>query len=395
VLLLLPSGVQIKQQHAVPSFFGSAIDYNNNSILLANSRTFVVYNYLTGQTKPLGSDNIFDDSLYNVDSLSLSSDKQFIVFHSLQPPVGSYLYSLVQSAQGQNTGYLGYWFVYDIQSQQYMLLPGNTIKAVAYGNEVYGLSIDTNGQESITAYKDNGLSQISSINVPGTSSFYPVSGGYLLNRPNNQVLFTNNGIVVQKLYSSSVIIGVSSDGNDAIGTINSGNSSSLAVFNFRSSSYRIVAKNINSNPVWSSITNQALYLTNLTGSSTGQLNLYSLSSNKTSLLKLSNELNTSVTPILPVGQNDAVVSLNRSSFLLIGNNLSNVKIPSGNYSRIINVGGQSISIVYSQQNNALMINALNNAQLDVAGQQNAIYSQLQNDGYNPYLISILNANNFR
>jgi hypothetical protein len=130
-------------------------------------------------------------------------------------------------------------------------------------------------------------------------------------------------------------------------------------------------------------------LTNPTNGNSGQLNSFSLSNSKTTTWKFIGKLNANVTPLMPLNQNAALVSQKRNSFFLAGNGLSNVKIPSNNYSKTLQVDGQSVSIGYSSQNSALIVNELNNNELNSTNQQAAIYQQLRIDRYNPYLINIM------
>lgn len=389
LLLFARPSMTINQEMAVPSFFSSAISYNNNSLLIANGRTFVVYNYTNGRTRLLGPDNIYDYSLDDIDSLSLSSNKQFIVFHSQSVPTGSLLSQQVQAQGATSNSYFGNWFIYNTQNQQFQLLPTNVIQATAFGGSVDALSINTSGQELITTYKDNGLSQVSSINIPNVSSFFPVNGGFLLEKPNNQVMFTTNGIFAQNLYSSMVVGGISSDGNTAIGTMSSNGKNSLAVLDFKSSSYRIVASNISQQAVWSQTLNQALYLTSQSTSTDGQLNSFNLNDNKTTVWQLNRKINLNVTPITPLGNYAALVEQSKSSYFLLGNSLSNVKVPSNNYSRTINTNGQSATMQYSSLSSTLTVYDSNSNELNSNSQQLAIYLQLRKDGYNPYLIKIM------
>ena len=371
----------VLKNYSIPSYMSSAIPFSNNTIVFSNGRSFVLYNYLKGTTSLLSPDNLQFGGLSNLDSLDLSANKKFILFHSNSPNNNGVL-GVQLKKDGISNSFFGNWWVYNISSQTFSPLSTNVIIAKMSGNTVYTLS-NNNGVESISSYNPQNLNQISSVNVSYVSNFFPVRGGYLLQTPNNKVLFTNNGIVTQQLYSSTILDGVSANGQEAIGVFAQNGSQQLELLNIHTSVMNLIANNIIGQADWSSKLNEGFYYTNSTNSSGKNLTLnsYNLSLNKTIPLSLRENMGSTI--LKPLGNNRAIISQSQGNDFIIGKSLKSILLPKASYNKTIYINSQPIFISYSSQGIMYV-----NSTTYFPNEKNILYNQLTKDGFNPYLISI-------
>lgn len=306
----------ITQQYTFPSSFMESAAYSNNTIVYSDTKELVEYSYDTGSVQNLTS----DVGLNAIDTISVSPNNNYIVFHDQEVSQSGSL-AVMLSALGLNPSGT-YWWLYNTQthslkpiSQQGVLL------AKVDNNNLYTLSVNANSEsEYITTYNANGLQQRSTISVSGSSDFYPVSGGFLLQSPENEIIFTSNGTVSQELFKSSTIIGVSSDGHSVLMTTSVNGSHVLNLGNLSNNAVTTVTTNLSGAPVWSQ-SGIALY-----GSTDGNLYTYSLATNKSTEWNLGS--NTSINPTtiklnLLLGPTTAVVSDQHSNIYIIGTGIAN------------------------------------------------------------------------
>jgi hypothetical protein len=377
----------ITQGLTVPSFFSDSAYYGNNSIIFSNGRAFVKYNYTTGQSSILGSDS---SQLYlnNIDSISLSPDNNFILFHDPIAPSGSVLSSDLQ--QQNLNQYQDYWWVYDISSGTFSPLPAGTLMAKFSGNEVYGL-VGGNGNgnnETITTYFDNNLSKVRSVTIPGSSNFFVANGGLVLQEPNNNILFTNNGVINTLLLTSTTLVGTSSDGSKAIGTETINGVENLCIVNLVKGSSKVVATNIIGTPSWSG-TDLVAYVTKNSKTNAQEIKIYNIDNNKTVYLNLANNINISNGNVLQAvnvfSRDSLLMSNSKSGYFLIGNGLASIKTPPAGYYSYFEVAGNPITIKYDSTNNNFLV-TLNLS--DISQEQPDVYQEISAAGYDPNLTDI-------
>jgi hypothetical protein len=383
--LLVPKGTNISGVYSISTGLGSAEPYGNNSLVFANNRSFVSYNYVTGKATSLGSDNLQDNDLSSVSSIYTTANLNYILFYASVPSGGT-LYNLL-SAYGYGTSSAqGSWWVYSVNSQKYQPLPPDVILAEISGNNIYALSNSSSG-EAITTYSPSSLSQTNSINVSGVSNFFATKNGYLLEDTNNDVSYTKNGTVTQSINKSSLVTGVSSNEQQAILIENSNTLVELNLNNFSTST---ISSDVVDQPIWSSASNSAMYFggSNKDSSSSWKLNTYSLPTKKKTtwiFTKPNANFASGITLNTVLGSTSAIVSQGKGNYYLVGNRLKAISTPGNNYNKSLTVDGSPVTISYSSISSSVVVEAQTYNQ----DTQTAVYAQLEKDGFNPYLLNII------
>lgn len=313
-LLNRPNYLSIGQIYPVPGNFNSATAYGDSSIVFSDNNALVEYDYATARYESISP----SDGLAAIDSLQVSTNKQFFLFHQTVTPPSSQL-STILSHYGYSYSPFGYWWLYDSSQQQFTPLPDNVLIAKIVGSEVYTLSSSSSG-ESITTYSASGLRSQAIISVEGVNNFFPVAGGFLLQTPTNSVLFTSNGTVTRSVYKSTVIYGVLGGGNEVIGVVQNKTSHDLELLNFQTNAAKTISDTVIGQPVWSPILNTLLYASGQINQ-TVQLNSYDFGTQQT-YQWVTNPAWGSLSPSILVGQGAAIVTKSSDNYFLIGNNLT-------------------------------------------------------------------------
>ncbi|MGH7195724.1 MAG: hypothetical protein ACREGA_03000 [Candidatus Saccharimonadales bacterium] len=380
-----PAEHTVSQKFAVPPSLAQAINYDQNSLLISNGRSFVVYNYISGKTQLLSPDST-NNYLSGIDSLSISTDKQYLVFHQTTAVSGGALYNILQQNGLDSSSPFGYWWLYSVKNQNFRPLDQTILQAKIGGQTIYGLAAG-NGGETITAYSPAGLQKILTTNVPGSSNFFPLQKGFLLQSPDGKALLNSGGAVNQTLAQNTTVVGVLPSQMLAVGVVKNQTNRQLETINLKTDSTKIIAGNIQNSPAWL----QSGAVIYITSSKTGQpptFYQYNLASGQSVQLNFSQALgNTaaaSLNPIAMVGQATAVVQNTSNNYYLIGNQLAKIK-PPANYSSNVSVAGQSLNLSYSPPQNAFVIAGINGS---ASAELKAVNHQLLQAGYNPYLFTI-------
>jgi hypothetical protein len=390
VVLSHVAGPGAQPKTSIPNSFATATSYDNSRLVLSNGRSFIAYNYQTGATALLSPDSLVS-GLGGIVSLSASADKNYLLFQDPSAASQGVLYSQLV-ANGLDPG-ASYWWVYTVATQQFSPLPSST-QVARFGtasDTVDALSPSEDGAEStINVYDTRNLGILHSFNVPGSSTFYPVAGGYLLQLSDQKVVLTSDGVVNRVVSPGLTLIGSNGRGTVAVATSSQNKgASSLVLIDGSSGSTKVVADNLLGIPAIDGVGSTVLYSTGLVASHKyQQFHLLRLDSRAISSwqLEINNSLpNAFLTPVegLPSGQ--AIVSDALGNYYLTGSGLAAIKAMPQTYVRSIASQGQYISLAYKPSTgkfNAILPDGSGSQQ------QTAVYSQLQSDGYKYPLLMV-------
>ena len=301
--------------YPVSASFASAIAYGNNAVVFSNGQRLETYNYATGQTKALSPDNLGLDS---IDTVSVSPDDNYILFHDETLDPGGGLAAQLQ-AQGLDPS-LDYWWLYNVAKQTFSSLPQGLLLAKLNGTTVYAIGGSASG-EVLNSYSISNLQQVNTMSIPGSSTFFVTPSGFLLESPDNNVLFTKDGVVNTVLFKSTVLVGTTSDGSSALAVMTQNGVRKLISINLSTNTTKTIASNVVDLPVWLG-SGMALYL-----GSDQQIYYYDFATQKNSLWQPAVRTNIvkskSLSLVGLVGPYAAIVN-NSSGYYLIGNNLAPV-----------------------------------------------------------------------
>lgn len=377
-----PKTITLSQGYGAPPGFSNVVSYGNGNVVFTNGRSIASYNVHSGKTKLLSPD-LAPSNLSDVTALYGSADQHYFVFREAAPLQGSILYQQLSRAGLDTTS--SYWWLYNGINQSFHLLPTSVVLAKFSGNELYTLN-SSNASDSLAAYDPADLKIESSTDVPDCSDFFSLPGGYLLQTTGNKAVFTTNGIVNQTLANSFSVVGVSSDGQTIVGVVPSGNNQNLVALNVKSLSTKTIDSDISGSVAWAP-GGLMLYARNQGPADHSAISYYTydLSTNRKVIWDISQLYSHSLTPSALIDTTTAIVSDPSGDNLLIGQSLAAVKLPPDTYRRTLAIGDQQV-VVQASQSGVLLAPLTSDA---TAAKQKALYVQLQEEGYNPDLLSII------
>ena len=306
--------VNASQRYTVSRLFASATAFGTDSAVFSNGQELATYNYTDGQAKPLSS----DVGLNYIDSVSVSPNDQYVVFHDQYVTQSGTLASQLRVGGLDPT--LDYWWVFNVQKQTYQPLPQNVLITKVDNDHVYALAYNSSSGEVITTYQIANLQKIATISIPGSTNFFATQNGFLLQATGNKVLLTKDGVVNKQLFTSAVLVGVSADGQTAVAVRTQNGTQSLEDVNLQSNVSTTVASKLAGAPAWLN-SGVALYLT-----SDGKLSSYNTTTNKAYTWRLSDSLNPTSTKLVGLlGSSAALINDSSGNYYLIGNNLAPTK----------------------------------------------------------------------
>lgn len=372
------SSYDVTQYYGVPRIYQAATAYSPRTMVFSNNRSFVTYNYVTGATHLLSPDST-TSGLLNIDSLSVSQNKDYLLFHDMEANPGGSLYNvLVQQGLSTTTPY---WWIYSTASQTFKPVPGSPIIAKFNGNNLMDLENDQ-GQEKIVSYQLPSFTTGASIAVSSSDNYYPSSQGLLLHTVDNSILKATSNSVASTIFKNTDIIGVRSQEDTAIGLYGQGSAAQLTLLNLKSQTNKTIASDFVGQPAWSS---QGVVLYTSTQSPT-VLASYNYLTNKTTPWVFTSNLSAfsqaNLTLNAAFGGNTAIVSANPLTTFLIGSDLHPVEPPTTSYLKVLAVQGSQVTIDYSE---ALSSFQVSYSTSNVPAMQQAVYAQLVTSGYSPYL----------
>lgn len=380
----------LSQKIALPDRLGAAIAYADDSFVFFNGRGFVAYNYRTGNTSSLSPDSTAT-SLTSIDSLSMSSDAQYLLFHTEQVSAGGLLDKELQSHQYPSAG--NYWWVYSISNQKFQPLPPGILMAKLHQDRVDALLVNGSG-ESITSFALNDARSLKTIHIPASTDFWAVGNtGLLLQSINNTVSRTQDGTVSQELFKDTVILGVMTDKQNAIGIVQQADKRRLATLDLADGQSKILADNVIGQPVWLDQT-KLFYSIQKPGDGTASQTLatYDTTTHTTTTWKFVDSIalgatdKTLLRPVVLLGPGTAIINEQDGTNYLYGNTMKSPKSPNSYQKDITSAQGKAAHVYYDAKSSAFIVNYTSLLDSDL---QAAVYQQLTSDGFEPLYYGIL------
>jgi hypothetical protein len=306
----------------------SAIAYDTHKVLLTGPDSFTVYDYTTGQSTTQGARNLGKNGLANADTVSISADKKYILFHDVLATDGGVLAQQL-AAQGQDPA-ADYWWIYNTKDDSFHNLPPDTMTAKLSGDTVYALEyspgVALNSYDPATLEQKNSVGVLSSVN-----DFYVVDNGFLLQTYTDNVYYTADNVVNDQLFDTGALVGVTSDKKTAFVVKTENKISSLVRVDITNNNAETtVASPVYDTPILSPVLGLVLYNTTPKGNYT----MYTISSKETrklafgsgALPTIATDKNTSeITPAVILGNDAIIASDNGGKYYVIGNSLSGAK----------------------------------------------------------------------
>lgn len=318
----LPS-VTIAQRLRAPQDFAASAALEGHTFVTTNRRTLIKYDYTTGQYQPLSPDT-GEGGLTGIDTLSISADKQYILFHSSLAQAGTLLASKITELGLEPSR--DYWWIFSLQKQIFLPLPQGVLLAKFDGAHVYTLTYGSNGTV-IGTIDPATATQTTSVGIAPSSNFFVAKNGFLVETSGGDVSFTKDGVVTQHLFKAMNIVGVTADKQWALATKTKGSSVSLWRINLQDNSVKNLANNLVGTPAWLNNTT-LLYATNgdqASQNSTIHLYTYAVPADKTTVWKFAKsavlQKGNNASPVTLLGNTTAILGDASGNNYLVGNNL--------------------------------------------------------------------------
>jgi hypothetical protein len=202
----------ISQKIAVPQTFAVAAAYDQSSLVFLSDEAIIHYDYTLGVRQAL-TPPYSAGSLANSDSLSVSADKEYILFHNGGISNNGILANQLKQEKLDST--LDYWWVYDITSKTLRHLPHGLLMAKFADGHIYASSVIGSTATLIT-YDLPTLQQSSVISIPPSSDFLAIAGSFLLQSTDNEVFLTEDGVVNKRLFTDTELVAVTANKHSVI-----------------------------------------------------------------------------------------------------------------------------------------------------------------------------------
>jgi hypothetical protein len=377
LLLTRPGGETINQRVKVPESFKTAAPYGDGSIVMCNNRAFVSYNPTTGDSNLLSADDPAN-GLTGVESLSASPDGKYLLFHTEQTQYGSVLDTYLQAHALDNAR--DYWWVYSISQKTYHTLPANSLLAKFDGPNIHVLAPGSNG-EAITTYALTDLSQVASLEIPGSTDFWKYGEGFVLQLPDNSVTYTTDGVITTSLFKDMTLVTMAPGTDKALATRATENTSQLVALDLKKKSQQVVDEGLIGQPGRGPDGTVLYQVSNKDGFGYIQ---YDAATGTRTPWRFGDELkglpSDDAAKIIGIPDaHAALISDGSDHLFLAGQSLHEIKDITS-YSAQFNVGGQASTIESDENTNDITVSSY------IAADQATIvaaYGKMKTDGINP------------
>ena len=378
--------VNVTEKYQAPGQFDAVAPYGQDTMVFSNDRSFVAYNYREGGTRLLSPDSAIS-GLQHIDTLSVSDDLNFLVFHGLQAPAGSALAAAMNAAgRADSDSVGGTWWVYNVREQTFRPLAASTVMARVHGDKLYTLGYG-GSSEFITTLDPASLKAATRVTVPPSSNFFVAKDTYLLQTTDNSVLSTRDGVTSRTLASNTTLLGLTPDSSTALGVVNHDSLQDLVRIDTASGDQQTIAAELSAQPAWSP-NGAVLYTTGDTQSSGGtNIVAYDTMTKKQRSWHIDTSVNADNKPaLLPVALLDTGAAMVRGTtdeVYLVGSQLHPIKTVGAPFTRTFNVRGVTAQLTYIPNTQSFLVTTPPG---DAPLKQT--YDELRAAGLNPYLCTI-------
>ncbi len=228
------------------------------------------------------------------------------------------------------------------------------------------------------------------IDIPGSSNFFGVDDGFLLQSPDSKVFFTKDGIINQTFLQSGTLIGVSRDGQSATAVVGTDNQRQLVALSLPKHSSKTIDDSLVGAPAWLDPHTTLYATTHTSPANAAAFSTYDMTTDRVTSWEFGKALldSSSSLSIIDglVGDRTAVVEDSNSNHYLIGTRLAAITATNTSYRRVVSVNSKAITVIYSSDDKAFLVSVTDPASLGAT--QAAVYALLRKDGYNPDLYNI-------
>ncbi|HSX43004.1 MAG TPA: hypothetical protein VLF59_02860 [Candidatus Saccharimonadales bacterium] len=305
-----PAAVAITHQQKLPSQYTSASRYSEKAILFAEGGSFKLYDFAGGGRKTISSFAGNANALDTIDSVSVSSDHRYILFHNSTNADGS-VFANITTAKGLDMT-SDYWWIYNTMTQSYTPLPSGTRLAKLHGGRVYTLTSNSDG-DRINSYSPDTVQQQSSVSIVPSVNFLVTDRGYILEALDGNMYQTRDGVTNSQLLSHLKLVASTDDGKQIIVTQLVQDTTNLLIIDSGTATVTVIAQNIGGWPAWN---NSGLIMYATKGLTTGY-NIYNLTTQKTTGWKLAKNIPYSSDPVALLSPNTALLSTTSENYYLI------------------------------------------------------------------------------
>lgn len=374
--------LNIPNVYTVPDSFASAAPLNGSTLIYSNGRSLVEYNYQTGSTRALLSGAGVDD-LNTLDSLSVSPDKQRLLFHTTGVPDGS---SLASKLRDQNVDPSNdYWWIFSLQSGDlHPLVTDNMLQAQWDKNGQISVLSGTSSNEKIYLYNPDGA-EVSATAVHLSNNYFVTGNQYLLETTDG-ILETQDGVLNHVLFPQQTLLGLTADNQGVIAAQGEGKDRSIVQLNLFKKSQRTLIKGIVNQPLL--LNGTIFYQTDTNTQESGAFASYNLTTHKATSWTLPRTIADTLQPAALLNPTAALLVDGQGNYYEAGTSFAKPSVPPVGYQRTLNVNGQTVRLNYDGSVQALLVNLGLQSTPVSSDQLNMVYAQLQKDGYNPDLVSL-------
>lgn len=372
----------------VPNIFLKATAYKQNTLVLSNGRQFVTYNYKTGRTEALSQDDLLE-GLEDIDNLAAPPNGNYLVFRQQLAPADSLLDKQLRD-QGLDSSQ-SYWWLYSVHDKSFHNFPATVTTVRIDNSSVYTLENNQASKSIITTYSPRNLQALRKLEVASSVNFYPVRNGFLLEgsgEESSPLYYTTDGVVNKQIFLEPTIV-LNIDRASGFGVITSSITQKqttpiLFVDTEKGTSHQIGESR---GQAVADSSNDVLFTNKATDSDElPVMSLYEATTKKTQPIGLKKDsLLFDHLPAVLLNSQAAVLSNNKDSNYLVGNDITSIKQLPTSYQKSVQVGKNVVDLKYFEDESAFII-TLNGATAEQ--ERAAVYKQLSHDGFNPELLEI-------
>lgn len=283
----------------------------DGKLVVAQNGQFILYDPTSGQDTSMGPQTPLDLPS-NPDSLQFNGD--LLLFHTNYIAGDSQLTAILKQYHYKTS--LDYWWLFNINSQSIKPLPSGTLLARFDGSQIAALRLNNSGEA--VNYYSTGLKELNSITIPNSLDFLPTPYGILLQTANNQVLYTEDGIVNKSVVKSGSLIGVDQASNQAMISEKTGSNQSLVRVDLSTLKLDTIDKSIGGQTAWNPA--GIVLFNHVDGSADNitHLSVYNVSNHKLTNWQVSSKGLGSGVPVVALSASSGLIQTIQQKYYLLG-----------------------------------------------------------------------------